>query len=201
MKLRAQTFNRELYEINKRIKGKAKITEIVDAGLFMMMQKMQMVADIPTWIGTYQKVLEETQDEALAIAQADRAVKESQGSGQTVDLSAVQRDHPLLTQFYSYFNTTMNLAAESTSQTDFKSPKAVAGWVSDMALLMVAPAIIPSLLISLFRGEGDDDDAADWALKLAGWQVSYLAGLFVGVREFSGIIQGFDYSGPPVALS
>ena len=47
-------------------------------------------------------------------------------------------------------------------------------------------------------GEGDDDDAADWALKLAGWQVSYLAGLFVGVREFSGIIQGFDYSGPPV---
>ena len=198
MKLRAQTFNRELYEINKRIKGKAKITEIVDAGLFMMMQKMQMVADIPTWIGTYQNVLEETQDEALAIAQADRAVKESQGSGQTVDLSAVQRDHPFLTQFYSYFNTTLNLAAEITSQTDFKNPKAVAGWVSDMALLMVAPAIIPSLLISLFRGEGDDDDAADWALKLAGWQVSYLAGLFVGVREFSGIIQGFDYSGPPV---
>ena len=198
MKLRAQTFNRELYEINKRIKGKAKITEIVDAGLFMMMQKMQMVADIPTWIGTYQKVLEETQDEALAIAQADRAVKESQGSGQTVDLSAVQRDHPFLTQFYSYFNTTLNLAAESTSQTDFKNPKAVAGWVSDMALLMIVPAIIPSLLISLFRGEGDDDDAADWALKLAGWQVSYLAGLFVGVREFSGIIQGFDYSGPPV---
>jgi hypothetical protein len=198
MKLRAQTFNRELYEINKRIKGKWKVTEIVDAGLFMMMQKMQMVADIPTWIGTYQKVLEETHDEALAIAQADRAVKESQGSGQTVDLSAVQRDHPFLTQFYSYFNTTLNLAAESTSQTDFKNPKAVAGWVSDMALLMIVPAIIPSLLISLFRGEGDDDDAADWALKLAGWQVSYLAGLFVGVREFSGIIQGFDYSGPPV---
>ena len=196
MRLRAKTFNKELREIQGAVGGKSKTMKVVDAGLFAMMQKMQMVADIPTWVGQYEKSLGEGLDEEAAIAQADRAVLESQGGGQTKDLSEVQRKHPMLTQFYSYFNVTLNLAAEKTAETDFKNPAAVAGWLGDMALLMVIPAILPSfIMFALKGGDGDDDDMAK---RVAQWQLGYLMSTVVGLREFSGAVTGFDYAGPPV---
>lgn len=197
MRLRAKTFNRELREIRGAVSGKSKTMRVVDAGLFALMQKMQMVADVPTWVGQYEKSLAEGLDESAAVAMADRAVLEAQGGGQTKDLAEVQRKHPMLTQFYSYFSTTLNLAAESTAATDFKSPAAVAGWLGDMALLMVIPAILPSFIMYALKGGGDDDEAL--AKKIAEWQLGYLLGSVVGLRELSGGLGGFDYAGPPVA--
>lgn len=194
MRLRAQTFNKELREIRGSVAGKSATMKVIDAGLFALMQKMQLVADVPTWLGQYQKSLAEGLDEAAAITMADRAVLESQGGGQTKDLAEVQRKHPMLTQFYSYFSVTLNLATESTAATDFKNPRAVAGWLGDMALLLVIPAILPALIVHLARG-GDDDEIAK---HIAEWQLSYLMGLVVGVRELSGAVSGFDYAGPPV---
>lgn len=198
MRLRAKSFNRELREISGTVAGKSAAMRAVDGGLFWLMQKMQLVADIPTWIGQYEKSIAEGLDEASAVAQADRAVIEAQGSGQTKDLAEVQRKHPMLTQFYSYFSVTLNLVAEKTATTDFKNPRAVAGWLGDMALLMVIPAIMPALLLDLARGGGEDDEEGDLAKKIAKWQIGYLMGTVVGLREGSGMLEGFDYSGPPV---
>jgi hypothetical protein len=195
MRLRAKTFNKELREIRGSVAGKSKTMRVVDAGLFALMQKMQLVADVPTWVGQYEKSTAEGLDEAAAIAMADRAVLESQGGGSTKDLAEVQRKHPMLTQFYSYFSVTLNLAAEQTAATDFKNPAAVAGWLGDMALLMVIPAILPSLIMYALKG-GDDEDG--WAKRIAKWQLGYLLGTIVLLREFSGAVNGFDYSGPPV---
>lgn len=198
MCLRSKTFNRELHEIRGRVShGHSKARQVYDASLFMLMQKMQLVADIPTWIGGYEKALASGQDEATAVAMADQGVLDAQGSGQTKDMAELQRKHPMLGMFYSYFNVTYNLAAESTAKTDFKNPLALAGWVSDMALLMVIPALAPAILIELLRG-GGDDDAEKWAKKLLEWQASYLLGTVMGLRETSGLVAGFDYSGPPV---
>lgn len=198
MRLRKKTFNRELREISQRLKGRSKTMQAIDGGLFFLMQKMQMVADVPTWLGQYEKSLAEGADEATAIAQADRAVMESQGGGSTKDLAEVQRKHPLLTQFYSYFSTTLNLVAEKTAQTDFKNPAAVAGWLGDMALLIVIPAILPALVMHLLRGGSDDDDEpAVWARRIAQWQAGYLLGMVVGARELTGIVGGFEYNGVP----
>lgn len=196
MRLRSKTLNKELREIRGSVGGKSKTMQVVDAGLFVMMQKMQMVADVPTWVGQYQKSIAEGLDEDAAIAMADRAVLESQGGGQTKDLSELQRKHPLLTQFYSYFSVTLNLAAEQTAATNFKNPAAVAGWLGDMALLMVIPAILPSLI--MFGLKGGDDDEEGMAKRIAEWQLGYLLGTAVGLREFSGGVGGFDYAGPPV---
>ena len=195
MRTRAQTMNREIYEISARLRGKSKVSEVADAALFFLMRKMQLVADVPTWIGMYEKTLAEIDDEAEAIARADRAVLDSQGGGQIKDMSPVQRKHPMLTMFYSYFNTTLNLSIEQTAQTDFRNPKAVAGWLADMALLWVLPALGPGLILAALRG--DDDEPEDWAKKLAEWQLSYLFGAVVGVREFSGAFSGYEYAGPP----
>lgn len=196
MRLRAKTFNKELREIRGSVAGKSKTMRVVDAGLFAMMQKMQMVADVPTWVGQYEKSIAEGLDEQAAVAMADRMVLESQGGGQTKDLAEVQRKHPMLTQFYSYFSVTLNLAAEQTAATNFKNPAAVAGWLGDMALLMVIPAILPSFI--MYALKGGDDDEEGLAKKLVEWQVGYLLGTVVGLRELSGAVGGFDYAGPPV---
>lgn len=197
MRLRSKTFNRELHEIKGRVsKGHSKARTIYDASLFMLMQKMQLVADVPTWIGAYEKALAQWQDEASAVALADQAVLDSQGGGQTKDMAEFQRKHPFLTMFYSYFNTTLNLAAESTAATDFKNPLALAGWASDMAMLLVIPALAPAMLLALMRGD-ECDDVEECGKKLLEAQAGYLLNLMIGVREISGPVSGFDYAGPP----
>ncbi|HCZ49063.1 MAG TPA: hypothetical protein DCZ11_08655 [Gammaproteobacteria bacterium] len=208
MRLRGKTMNRELREIAQRVGGKSKPAQVWDAALFYFMRKAQLIADIPTWVGQYEKTLAEgpkTNDEAgraeleaRAVAMADRAVLESQGGGQMKDLAEVQRKHPMLTQFYSYFSTTLNLAVESTAATNFKSPAAVVGWVGDMMLLLVIPAILPAMLTYALKGGGGDDDEASMLKRALKWQAGYMLGLLVGMRETSGLIEGFDYSGPPV---
>ncbi|MFA5549911.1 MAG: hypothetical protein WDA10_15320, partial [Porticoccaceae bacterium] len=198
MRLRDKTFNRELHEINGRItKGKTRAREIFDASMFVLMQKMQKVADVPTWIGAYEKAIEQGFDESKAVAMADQAVLDSQGGGQTKDMAELQRKHPMLSMFYSYFNVTYNLAAESTAKTDFRNPVAVAGWMSDMLLLMIVPALGPAILMELLKG-GGDDDPEEWAAKLLEWQAGYLLGTMLGLRELSGVVSGYDYTGPPV---
>lgn len=198
MRLRSKTFNRELHEIKGRVsQGHSKARTIYDASLFMLMQKAQLISDVPTWIGAYEKAKAEGVDEETAIALADQSVLDSQGGGETKDLAEFQRKHPFLNMFYSYFNTTLNLAAESTAQTDFKRPASVAGWMSDMMLLMVIPALAPALLMMLLRGDDDWEDPEKLAKKMAQAEAGYLLGLMMGVREFSGPVSGFDYTGPP----
>lgn len=199
MRLRAQTMNREINDISQRVKGKSKAAQIYDHSIFFLTQKMQLVADIPTWVGMYERAQAEGFDEATSVALADEAVKASQGGGQTQDLANIQRSKmgSLFTMFYGYFSTTVNIMAEKTAMTDFKSPLAVAGWLADMTMLAVLPAILPNMLIYAMRG-GDDDDPESWAKRLAKWQAAYMLGLFVGVRELSGITEGYDYAGPPV---
>ncbi|MDP2024526.1 MAG: hypothetical protein Q8L16_26885 [Hydrogenophaga sp.] len=194
MRLRSKTFNRELSEIRGKVAGQSSLAQVRDGVLFALMQKMQLVADVPTWIGQYEKALAEGRDDATAVALADQAVIDAQGGGQTKDLAQVQRDHPFLTQFYSYFSTTLNLVAESTARTNFRNPLAVAGWLGDMALLIVIPAIAPMLVLMALRGDDDDD----LLQKMAQAQAGYLLGMVVLAREFSGAVSGYPYSGPPV---
>lgn len=197
MRLRSKTFNRELTEISGRVAGKSQGAQVLDGVLFYMTTKMQMIADVPTWIGRYEQAIDQGQDEATAVALADQAVLDAQGGGQTKDLAEVQRKHPFLTQFYSYFSTTLNLTVEKTATTDFKNPKAVAGWLGDMALLLVIPALAPMVALSVLRGDDLDDD--ELAKKVAQAQAGYLLGMVVLAREFSGLVSGFGYSGPPVS--
>ena len=218
MKHRAKTFNREVKELNRVMEGKSKAADVLDTALFFAMQKMQLVADIPTWIGQYEKTLQEASDrakaegrfgdevleeiEAEAVVQADRAVIESQGSGEVKDLAGVQRNWPMLTMFYSYFSATWQMTAESTARTNFRNPRAVAGWLADMLLLNVVPAIGPALLLMFLKGMGDDDEENERKLaeKAAEAQFSYLVNMIPLVREAQGVFGPFDYQGPPVGM-
>jgi hypothetical protein len=163
---------------------------------------MQLVADIPTWLGQYHKAIEHGADEKTAVAQADQAVIDAQGGGQIKDLAAIQRGGPLqklFTNFYSFFSTTYNLTAESVGRTRFTDPPAIGRLFVDMLLLYSVPAALGTLLKAALSGDWDDEDKL--VRRLIADQLTYLFGTMVGLREFAGTAQTAlglpgDYQGP-----
>ena len=189
MWLRGQTMQREINEIRNQVGGQSDVRRLADMSFFMLIQKAQLVADVPTWLGAYEKAIAEGNDEARAIALSDQAVRDAQGGGQLGDLSGVQRGGPLqklFTNFYSFFNTTYNLAAERTAATDFKKPGDVARLTLDYLMLFTVPAVLGALMRGALMGGDDEEDAEALAKRLANEQLSYLFGMMVGLREVTG---------------
>ncbi|MGE0745240.1 MAG: hypothetical protein AB7K86_08335 [Rhodospirillales bacterium] len=209
MRLRAKTFNRELAELHGRIRAgrstdlKGRLLTGYENSLFLLMQKLQMIADVPTWLGAKEKALAQGEDEASAIALADQAVIDAQGSGMTKDLARIQRRTgaaQMLTMFYSYFNTTYNLTAESVAArrrqlSEGQYASAAAGFAADMTLLYVVPALGPALVLAMLQGDEVEDD--EWAAWVAKKQLSFMMATVVGLREFGGLVEGYPYAGPP----
>jgi hypothetical protein len=192
MQLRARTMQREINEIQNRVSGgKSALRELVEASFFVMIQKAQLVADVPTWSGAYEKAIDQGREETDAIALADQAVRDSQGGGQVSDLARIQRGGPLqklFTNFYSYFNVTYNLSAEAVARTDFRKPGEVMRLAMDFLLLYSVPATFGFLLAEAFGAAGGDDDDR-WVERLAAENLSYLMGTMIGVRELAGAAQ------------
>lgn len=205
MRLRAKTMQREINEIRNKVTDQSvrrKLLGPVEDSYFWLITRAQLIADVPTWLGQYEKAMAQGETEARAIALADQAVLDSQGGGQVKDLAGIQRGGPLMrlwTNFYSYFNVTYNLTAESVKRTKFKSPLSVAHLAGDMFMLYTVPAVLGWMMReALIRGEcerGTDIECV--AGQLAREQAGYIAGTMVGVREVSGVLQGFyGYEGP-----
>ena len=200
MRLRGKTLMREISEIRNQVESK---NSAITASYFYLIQKLQLVADIPTWLGEYHKAIEQDgADEATAVARADQAVLDAQGGGQVKDLSAIQRGGPMLklfTNFYSFFNTTFNLTSESVARTNFRDPVSVGRMATDLLLLYVVPAVLGTLMKAALKG---DDDPEKLAKQLASDQLQYMLGTVVGLREVGGAMQaltglpGYDYQGP-----
>jgi hypothetical protein len=203
MRLRSRTMQREINEIQNRVSGKSEFRQKVDASYFYLIQKAQLIADVPTWWGAYEKAMSQndmTEDKAIALA--DQAVRDSQGGGQIGDLAAIQRGGPfkkLWTNFYSFFSTTYNLTVEAVDRTDFKKSRDVAALAVDLALLYTIPAILGTIVKSALHGGPDDDD--EFIRSLIADQLNYLFGTVVGLREVAAAVQGAtglysDYGGP-----
>ena len=164
---------------------------------------MQRVADVPTWLGAYEKAKASKASDDDAIALADQAVRDSQGSGQLVDLSQVQRGGPiakLFMVFYSYGNTVYNATARAYGQTEFKSPASVARFLGNMGLLYAFPAVSAVVLSRLFgMTSGDEDDPlADWLKDIATEMGASALNTMVFVRELGGLLRSSNrgYQGP-----
>jgi hypothetical protein len=198
MKLRAQTMFRELNELRNKVSGQGSRFHAV---AFLLQTKTQAIVDVPTWWGAYEKAMAQPDmTEETAIALADQAVRDAQGSGQLHDLSGVQRDEVAknFTVFYSFFNVTFNRMAEAVNRTDFRNPRDVALLAVDTALLAVLPSILYSLLTGL--GKGDDED--ELISRMLRDQVAFIFGLLPFVREATGAAQAaggmesHGYTGP-----
>jgi hypothetical protein len=187
----------------RSVSGDAVTKRAVLDSFFYLVDKMQRVVDVPTWLGAYEKALSEPDvAEVDAIARADQAVIDSHGSGMTKDLARVQRGGPLLklwTNFYSFFAKTHQLAAEQTRGTNFRNPAAVAKLAADYFLLYVAPASLAFGLRAALThsAHGKPPTPGQTAEALARENVAYAMGTVVGFRELAGAVQGWSgYEGP-----
>jgi hypothetical protein len=190
MRVRAKTMQREINEVRNQVADKSKFRNATEASFFLLITKMQLVADVPTWLGAYEKAIVNGEAEDRAVALADQAVIDSQGGGQIKDLAEIQRGGPmkkLFTNFYSYFNVTYNLAAERARATEFTKPGQVGALAVDYLLLFIAPAVLGTLIKVAISGDDEDED--ELARRLIGEQISYLMGTFVGLREATGFAQ------------
>lgn len=166
----------------------------------MLIAKAQMLADLPTWIGQYEKSLEAGQTEERAAALADQAVLDSQGGGQIKDLSGIQRGSPLIklwTNFYSYFNVTYNLLSDRTQELKRVGPADLPYYAVDVLMLTALPSILTTLMFTALRGSDDDWEAEQLAKNIAKDGLNYGMGLMIGMREIGGALTGdAGYRGP-----
>lgn len=202
MRTRGLTRMRELAELRNQVKGQTQTRANIDAAAYALMLRAQQLVDIPTWWGAYEKATAEGNGEERAVAMADQAVIDAQGSGTTKDLAAIERGGPalkLFTVFYSFMNTSLNLGVGQTMTAESKAKLA-----ADYLLIYVVPVVLIAMMKSAFTpgDSGDWDDPKKIALKLLKEEVGYLMGLFFGVRELQGIVDAFqgkpqgEYSGP-----
>ena len=199
MRERVETQFRELVEIQSELNGDATWKRKFMQAAYIPLTRVQMCVDLPTWLGAYEKALAEGRSEGLAVADADRAVMNSQGSGRVQDLSGYERGNAwtkLFTVFYTFFNTALNLAVVAGKTEEL--PKAAA---KILLILVVQPALETLLKAGaneILTGGDDDDDDDPWRLtKDVGMNVlQFNLGTLVGVRELSGIFGDYGYQGP-----
>ena len=153
---------------------------------YMPVAMVQMLVDLPTWMGAYNKALAEGKAEAEAVAMADRMLIEAQGSGRYQDLSGVERGNAwgqLATVFYTFFNTTYNLA-HLTMET-----MGTLAAARDLMLLLVAQPVIETFVREALKVQPpDDDDDAYWDRMQNAMltnTISFNMSLFVGLRELA----------------
>lgn len=204
---RARTRFRELNELRNRIEGESTVKEVIGTYGYWLMARMQQAVDVPTWLGAFEKATAEGHTKDRAVALADQAVIDSQGGGQTKDLSAIERGGPaqkLFTVFYSFMNTAMNLGIEKTMSAN--TPTKKAKLAVDYLILYGIPAVFGAMLKDAITpgdsGNWDEDDKIVKSLAKA--QIEYLFGLVVLGREFAGAARAvaglddhvIDYKGP-----
>lgn len=170
---------------------------------YMPVAMVQMLVDLPTWMGAYNKALAEGKAEAEAVAMADRMLIEAQGSGRYQDLSGIERGGAwaqLFTVFYTFFNTTYNLA-RLTMET-----KGTLAAARDLTLLLVAQPVIETFIREALKVQPpDDDDDAYWDRMqnaMLANTINFNMSLFVGLRELASAADlvtdtpVFNYQGP-----
>lgn len=193
---RARTRFRELAEIQAYSESSlGRFRNNVERYAYSMIVFTQMLVDVPTWLGAYEKALSEGCVDAEAVARADRAVVDAQGGGRLMDLSAVERGGPLsriFTVFYTFFNSILNTVMVS------KHTKGRMAFAADALLLLCFQPVIETFLregIKAGVAGADPDDWWEHCMEKAPWSVvDFNLGLFVFLREFSGITD--SYTGP-----
>ncbi|WP_259556264.1 hypothetical protein [Vibrio harveyi] len=162
------------------------------------LQKAQYYAvDVPTWNTAY-KHFKGIHDKETAIQLADQFVKDAQGGGDILDIASSMRGNSykkLFTNFLSYALTTYNLQVQNMKQKPKNGESEILGKVINTFALLVAPAIFDVLLQSMISG-GAPEDGEELLSEYAKAQAGFLMGMNPLTAQFSGVVSGYDYSGP-----
>ena len=201
MRNRTRTRFRELNELRNTVEGETTARAVMGRYAYWLMMRAQLMVDVPTWWAAHDQALADGQDADTAVAMADQAVKDAQGGGEEVDQAGVERNaNPVIqafTAFSSYMISTLNTAVLAGT-----APQAHAKKAANLLLVLVVPAVLTAVMKSALIPGGEDEEPEDLAKRLAAEQLSFLFGLFIGVREFSFLGKqalgehAFPYTGP-----
>lgn len=207
MRNRATTAVREVNEALNQVKGGA-WRDTLNRYAYFLMTQAQRAVDTPTWLAAYENALEANHDESTAVAIADQAVIDTQGSGMVKDLAGVQRSRVLnlFTVYYSYFSATFNRTANATAAFraagGFSSPGAIAKLAQDYALLYSMPAALAVLIRGALKGQPEDEEKRDgFGASLLKEHLSVAMGNVILLRDLSGAAtESYGYRGPAGAM-
>lgn len=162
---------------------------------------MQRVADVPTWLGSYEKhMAANPADEARAIALADQAVLDSQGGGNIKDLAEVQRGGELAKAYmvFASYSVTVNSAlGKAYQRMGSRSIAEQLQLLTQVATLYVVPALLTETL-RCGVGRANCDDPETFLLKVAGQSLTTGLNGIVWAREAAGAVPIlFDWDAGP----
>jgi hypothetical protein len=200
---RTRTMFRDVNELRNRVAGQTTAREMMGRYGYYLTMHFQMMVDVPTWIGAYEKGLAGGHPDDVAIGLADQAVKDSQGGGEEVDQAGITRGGPtikLFTAFYDFMNSQANVLYLKNVTAEGKADRFM-----NMALVgLVTPLLAAALRDALIVGDsGDWDDWGKVVKKLLSEGLGNLIGMVAFGREFAQVAKalygedkGIGYSGP-----
>lgn len=178
------------------------------AGYFAI-SRVQAMVDVTTWIAAEKVGLERFGgDLDKARAFADDIVSRTQGSGEFVDKTAIQRGTLSegirqteyirgTTMLMGYLLTKQNAMVGITRRTDFRKPKEALLWFANMLNLYVWEGMAAMLIRGGWPSDEDDDGSTvdEWiaaaATEAAGTLFGAIPGVSMGVSE----LRGYDAKG------
>lgn len=161
---------------------------------FAMIQAMDAIVAYPTWMAKYNDAIGKGVDQAKAITLADDAVIRAQGSGLTMDTTALMRKPGAARLFTMFMSFAMNwqnrqryyLAGFRESWRTGQSEIGTARFLSHFALEWLVPPMLTLLLIGMGR-DGEFPELEDIGSELLGY---WLMGVPI-VREIPAL---FEYN-------
>jgi len=154
--------------------------------LFALIRGVDLITTIPSWLGAYQKVYDQTKDEAAAIEYADSVVRMTQPTGSVQSLSQIMRGNEFQkfwTMFMSHFANMHNLMVQAMDELQY-SKDAPARKIGNFARSMMWLWLVPALLTTGVRSGGD---FSDWKKLLSNIATYPFAGMLL-VRDFMNLL-------------
>ena len=205
MQERRFTLSRDTADALNEYTRKGKYLRDKTAALMLYpMQKMQAITDMVTWMGAYQKALDDKLDDADAVRYADLAVSRLQGSGLISDQAAIERGtvHTKVqrqelvkagTVLFSYFNAKYNIIKNAKYKYDNKEITGV-DLAATITLSVLVEGLVSAFLMGQLDWDGDDDDEVslgEGAIGLGSLAFYQAAGTIPFGRTIASSMQGF----------
>jgi hypothetical protein len=205
LRSRMATMDRDIRDNARKLASKqAGVLDAAQQFAFHGIGYMDRLVTVATWHGAYDKALGEGMGHDDAVFLADKAVRQSQGSGAAKDMARVQRGTgkmgeawKLGSMFYSYSSAYYQRQAALVNDTRDAVRERDLSVVPDLAARFLWLNIVPALASAWLSGNGpgEDEDEGAWVLG------QLLKAQFQGIpiaRDIAGALEsGFGYSFTP----
>ncbi|MFT4247685.1 MAG: hypothetical protein QM581_06550 [Pseudomonas sp.] len=175
---------------------------------YAMMQGVQSVVDVASWVAAERVGLERFKDLGKARQYADDVVARTQGSGEFIDKNAIQRGTlsenmrqsewvRATTTLQGYLIAVQNAAYERTRRTNFRNPLQTVNWMVDLVQMLILPGIVTAIIRGQWPKDEDDDGSTldDWILKSGEDGLATLVGGIPGLSAAASELRGYDAKG------